>query len=660
MALVFLVAVWAVYRALHHSQTKNRSIWLLICGLALAISLTMRFEALIAIALFGVYVFLFSFPLPQKLSFNNLKQLFRAKARWRSLAIFAIPSVLSGLGLVYFNFARFGSLSETGYNREILFQRPWEGAFGLLLSPSTGLFIYVPLTLLIFLGLWPAWRRLPRPYFWLISGLTVVFWVFYGAWFSWGSTWVWGPRFLLHTLPLLMLFVAEALEWLRRRSVSRPAKWGWTLAWLGVGVLAVAGFVLNFLGVVVDLNEHFLRLGRNDDFVFNWAAFPPLGHWRILQEGMVDIIWLRQQPEGLVIEWSILAPALVLVTLAGSGLVFALATNLSSSPWPPASPSAAHTPHPSSRLSGLSRHPLSIGLMFALAVVLTYQLMLGTARAALANDQAQADSKVLETLTSSAYAPDTLLMPMVPFGDVQEISTHIMAYLDRPLPTYAWIESEPRGIQADERERLWQVMQTEANYVWLYERWLAQDAPLGVTAAHFNREAFPIQENWIERSGRLTLYALPSEVGPIRTTTVNVPFQGGLTLVDFTVFGDTFAPGDILKVRLSWQAPEIDQMVTRGLPDGRVVSFVHLLDEAASSNAAQSDRLLLDLHNLEQSPLLPGQTITQGYGMRLPEELPAGSYPLIAGLYSATASVRLTRADDSPDDFLYLTNIVVR
>ena len=101
-------------------------------------------------------------------------------------------------------------------------------------------------------------------------------------------------------------------------------------------------------------------------------------------------------------------------------------------------------------------------------------------------------------------------------------------------------------------------------------------------------------------------------------------------------------------------------MAAKGLPDGQIVSFVHLLNESSSGNAAQSDRLLLDLHNIEQSPLRPGQTISQGYGIRLPEDLPAGTYPLITGLYPAASSVRLTRADDSPDDFLYLTNIVVR
>jgi len=68
---------------------------------------------------------------------------------------------------------------------------------------------------------------------------------------------------------------------------------------------------------------------------------------------------------------------------------------------------------------------------------------------------------------------------------------------------------------------------------------------------------------------------------------------------------------------------------------------------------------LVDLQSVEQSPLLPGQMIQQGYGLRLPDDLPAGSYPLVAGLYQAGKGRRLSRADGSPDDFLYLTTVVV-
>jgi len=657
MALLFLVAVWAIHRAI----AENKWLWTLVCGIALAISLTMRFEAAFAVALFGLYIFYCANPLPQSISVKHLLLAIRDKKRWQWLGIYLGGPILSVIWLLYFNYARFGSISETGYNNEILFQPPWEGAYGLLFSPSTGLFIYAPLLVLLFLGLRPAWRRLPHPYFWLIITLSIFYWIFYGSWFSWGSTWVWGPRFLLHTLPLLMLFVAEAIEklWNAHKTGSQsifryPALrlFGWVI----IGGLTFAGIFINFLGVVVDLNEYFLRLGRNDNFLFNWQAFPPLGHWRILQEGLFDIIWLHSSPNGLVIEWPVVVPGLALLGISIFGLVtaFQQARNLE------IGNNEKLDNHRSYRISSFILHPSSFVVVTFLTIVLVYLMMIATAQVTLAQEQAQRDVPVLETLAASARPDDALLVPMPPFGDVQEISIYIMAYLDQPIPTYAWIESEPRAIQPEERERLWQVMQTEASRVWLFERWLAHDDPLSPTAIHFNQEAFPIQEQWFEKSGKLTLYALSDSAQPIPTIPLNIPFVGGLTLVNFALLDDVAAPGDVVRVRLTWQASEFGEMATAGLPEARIVSFAHLLDADATQNIAQNDRLLLDLQNVEQSSLLPGQTVSQGYGLRLPDDLAPGSYPLITGLYSATSGQRLLRADDSPDDFLYLTNITVQ
>jgi hypothetical protein len=657
MAFFFLVMMWSLYRLIYLPGGRSW-VWVLLCGVAVAGSVMTRFEALPVVGLVGLYLFYYAAPRRGGLSIRAFAGNLCDGVRWRWLAIYLIPSILALAWLLYFNYSRYGSISETGYNQEALFQRPWEGTFGLLFSPSTGLFIYSPLMLLLFLGLRPAWRRRPRPYLWLLAGLSLFYWIFYGSWFSWGSTWVWGPRFLLHTLPLLMLFVAEALE---HYTFIRPVAL----------LLALIGFIFNLLGIVVDLNEHFLRLGRNDNFLFNWAAFPPLGHWRILQEGLVDLAWLRPQAGGLQVDWAILGPAAVLFAIALVGLLITmnneqleisneklarpgLAGEITNTPR--ATHYASRITHYVLRFTFYASPPATFSLLLLLTILLTYQMMLGLARAKLETEQAQLDEPALQRLAESVRPGDALLASMPPFGDVQEVTTYLMSYLDQPIPTYAWIESEPRAIQPEERERIWRVVQAEASRVWLFERWLSQKDPLGLTAARFNREAFPVEEYWFERSGRLTLYALSNGVAPTISAPLDAPFQGGLKLVDFAVFGDTVAPGAILKVRLTWRAEALDPA---RLPEARVIGFVHLVGETSGGNLAQQDRLLVDLQAIKQSALLPGQTVTQGYGLRLPEDTPPGSYPLVAGLYLAASGERLQRADGSPDDFLYLTNITV-
>ncbi len=567
------------------------------------------------------------------------------------LTLYLAPSLLVGAGLLYFNFMRYGSWGETGYSQEILFREPWVGAFGLLFSPGRGLFIYAPITLLLFLGVRPAWRRLPRLYFGLIAALCLSYWLFYGAWFAWGGAWGWGPRFLLPILPLLMLFVAEAIEWAhgewREVVSSRFTLYALRFTLYALLVLSLA---VNLLGISVDFNEHFLRLGANDNFVFNWTAFPPLAHWQILQEGLVDVIWLRPGPQNLQIAWPVLLPALGLLSLAlinlalvyKPGMPFRAEQGISNAP---------------KGILHFVQHDIRNVILMTLAALLTFQMMRGTARLALADEQARQDLAVLDKLNTAARPGDALLVPMPPFGDVQQISTRLMAYLARPLPTYAWIESEPRAIQPAERERVWQAVQAGSQRVWLFERWLTPNDPTGPTAARLNQVAFPVEQQWFEGSGKLTLYALAGLSRPAAPTRLNIPFQNGLTLVDFAAPAQTAAPGEVLKLRLTWQAGTV--VGPSQAPARQVVAFAQLIDQAAGRPAAQSDRLLVDLQHIKQSPLLPGQTVSQGYGLLLPADLAPGDYPLIVGLYQAENGRRLARADGSPDDFLYLTTIKI-
>ena len=647
LALAFLVAVWSLYRAGYLAPPGRRRIWLLLSGIAVGVSLTLRFEAALILVLIGLYL----------VAGQRASQPTDESHGWLpligSLVVFLAPAVILSLGLLYFNFLRYGNLTETGYTQEILFRKPWVGAFGLLFSPGRGLFIYAPLMLLLFLGVRPAWRRLPHHYFWLIAAICLCYWLFYGAWFAWGGTWGWGPRFLLPILPLLMLFVAEPLEWLLGQGEPGVKS---SLLWLGIGILVLLSLVINFLGVGIDFNEHFSRLDSNADFVFNWSAFPPLAHWRILQEGLVDLIWLRPQAAGLTIEWSVLLPSLFLCALAAVNLVVTYRARRGSTSASERGESGARRGSPVSRLAFY---------LFTLIVAagLTFLTMAGTARIPVTDPQATADLPVLDTLADSAQPGDALLVPMPAFGDVQEISTRLMAYLEPPLPVYAWIESGPRAIHPDERERLQSALQGEVRRVWLFDRWLTPSDPAPVTATRLNQEAFPILERWYPESGRLTLYALAEGSRPSPPAVpLNIPFEGGLSLVDFAVENDELAtqPGHTIKLRLTWGAPTVSALAPQDIPGGGVVAFAQLLDTGIPDrNIAQNDRLLVDLQDLSQSPLRPGQTLQQGYGLQLPHDVAPGSYPLIVGLYRLDTGQRILRADDSPDDFVYLTDIVV-
>lgn len=632
LALFFLAAVWSAWRAIHRPHPWPRWAWFLLSGAAGAIGISLRFEAVVAVLLVGGYL-LWS---DQARSFEQRPQAATggpAGAGWR-LALYLVPTVLMMVALLAFNLARFGSLTETGYTRELLFRAPWLGSYGLLFSPGRGLFITSPLLLLLFFGLRPAWRRLPRPYFWLVAALCLFYWLFYGSWFAWGGTWGWGPRFLLPILPLLTLFITYPLEW----AFAGAARSRWP-ARLGIAVLFALSLFVNFLGIVVDFNEYFLRLGRNDDFVFNWRVFPPLGHWRILKEGLVDLLWLPRTGAGLSVEWSVLLPPLVLLAIAAVGL--------------------AGSMRPAPQVSGRQKKSSwTLPLVIVTSLLLIYLMMVATARVPPREDQAQLDAPLLDALAAETRPGDVLLVPMPPFGDVQEITTRLMAYLEPALPTWAWIESPPRAVEPEERQRLLDAAGAGANRIWLFERWLTQSDPTLPTTAQLDKMAFPLQSRWLDRSGRLTLFALPRQLAG-DSLPVNVPFVGGVTLVDFTLFDLPPHPGDVLKVRLTWQVAPVEKLREQQVPVVPLIASVQLLDENGARPVAQQDRLLLDLQNVKQSPLLPGNTLPQGYGLQLDPQLPPGRYPLLVNLYRPGNGERLSRADGSPDDFLYLTTINV-
>ncbi|HEY85196.1 MAG TPA: hypothetical protein G4N96_08825, partial [Chloroflexi bacterium] len=543
---------------------------------------------------------------------------------------YALPIVLTTVGLLAFNLLRFGSLSETGYTQEISFSAPWVGAFGLLFSPGNGLFIYSPVLILLFFGLRPAWKQLPRLYFWLIVSISLFYILFYGSWFSWGGTWGWGPRFLLPILPLLMVFVASNLRFtIYDLRLKNPKH-------LIIGALIVLSLAVNLLGLIIDFNDYYNQLSGNDNFVFNWGKFPPLAHWRILQAGGdIDLIWLQ----GNHLHLHLLLPPAIILLMATLNLVSNLGFGVSSD--------ATKNQKPETR----NLKPKVAAL--AISVFLTLLMLAGASHLALATEQSQADAALLEVLKAESRPADALLTAMPPFADAQEFSTWLMAWQDRRLPGYTWIEYGPRAIQTDERERIWRAT-GNARRVWLFERWLTHADPLSQSARYLEQNAFPVQEVWFEKSGKLGLYALARSNAP--KIPLDTPFEGGLTLLDFALLNEQLIPGDILKLRLTWQAEAVN--ASANLPPGPTIAFAQLVAEADGQVAAQQDRLLIDLQAVKQSPLLPGQTITQGYGLRLPEDLSPGAYFIIVGLYNAATTQRLPRANN-PDDFLYLSTVTV-
>ena len=106
----------------------------------------------------------------------------------------------------------------------------WEGAAGVLVSPSRGLLVYSPFMAFAFWGVWVTWRNRTfatlRPLAVAVAALLCVGF----KWYDWWGGWSFGYRPVVDTMPLLAVFLIPVLDTIWKRKVLLSA-FGTLLAW---------------------------------------------------------------------------------------------------------------------------------------------------------------------------------------------------------------------------------------------------------------------------------------------------------------------------------------------------------------------------------------------------------------------------------------------
>jgi hypothetical protein len=207
----------------------------------------------------------------------------------RKMAIFVVV-LLPFIGLVFwYNYCRFGSIFETGFQLvatrtglDIFSGTPLlTGVIGFLLSPGKGFFYYSPLTVFFFFTIIPFYKKHPHIAISFVM-LIISYLLFLSKNINWPGDWAWGPRYLLPITPFLIIPIAELLDsdtWLANKSV---------LTGLVSGVFALS-LIVQVAAVSVHFYNYFLQL-RMDKTVSIRAI-----------EGYGPIIYLP--PPGIYFEW---------------------------------------------------------------------------------------------------------------------------------------------------------------------------------------------------------------------------------------------------------------------------------------------------------------------------------------------------------------------
>ena len=183
------------------------------------------------------------------------------------LLVALVGAAIGVLPLLVYNFVAFASPLEQGYGTKPFDTPIATGLYGLLFSPSRGLFVYTPYLLFAFLALLRAWRW-PGEVAQRLRGLFLV-WiaalVLYASYAEWWGGRVFGSRFLDDLAPVLFVAIAWGTSVGLLRSLFARALFA---------VLALWSFVLfQAAAFLYDKRWDTVPVNVNDDpsKLFNWS-----------------------------------------------------------------------------------------------------------------------------------------------------------------------------------------------------------------------------------------------------------------------------------------------------------------------------------------------------------------------------------------------------
>jgi hypothetical protein len=158
----------------------------------------------------------------------------RHRASWRDLAHW----------FVAFSLHTYGDWLPPYYFILLLFLDPGGALLGHLVSPSRGLFVYVPAAGVVFILVALAWRVIPDRALAVVAlavcGAHLIVVSGFQVW--WGGS-SYGPRLLTGLLPWLVILAIQALAGVREWPASRYRAAMWACA-----VTAIAGVLVNAPG----------------------------------------------------------------------------------------------------------------------------------------------------------------------------------------------------------------------------------------------------------------------------------------------------------------------------------------------------------------------------------------------------------------------------
>ena len=291
LTLMYLCAMLYLFKFKNSKKTTD----LLISGIFLAYSILIKKNAGIMMPVYFGYVV--------SLSYENRD--YREMAK--NVIIYLTPFILAGVVMAYMNYEIFGSILKTEHGDIIeTFKKTLpgkhfiKGIYYYLFSSGKGYFFYnIPLILSLF-GISSALKKYKKEGIFILF-LVLAHLVFYAHVFKRGSLFSWGPRYLLPTVPLMIIFLAEYID-------TAPAR---RLFWT-MRAFVLAGFLVQLPALFINFSNfiYFVKekLGLNEYLINfipdlslikgSWALFRSLLSQILHNQGIVFVF----NPDYMLVE----------------------------------------------------------------------------------------------------------------------------------------------------------------------------------------------------------------------------------------------------------------------------------------------------------------------------------------------------------------------
>lgn len=290
-----LATLFAGFYFLQRFRAESNARDALIAGMALGLAIATRVTNAALIPFFAWYGF--------SVALND------ARTR-RGLVWFACALGISVLSIAWYDGVRYGNPLATGYRTDETFATPiLLGMYGLLFSPGKGLFIYIPaLAALVFSVI--LFFRHARAETFLFSGIITFYVLLFSTWYYWWGGTNWGPRFLVPTIPFLILLITPAIELARARAHK--------LFTLLFAALCAVSFAIQLLGVAISSLAYRARMVRlsihpEADAIFQPQFSPLVGYFNLLKPSALDLAWVRMVDNNASIDWLVIVPTLAFI-----------------------------------------------------------------------------------------------------------------------------------------------------------------------------------------------------------------------------------------------------------------------------------------------------------------------------------------------------------